>query len=66
MASFDPKPDPLLCDVAAMAALIVKEDLAQCSVVPLDRITHVICAAIHAYLIFSARGRPAAGEPSAN
>jgi hypothetical protein len=67
LASFDPTPDPLLCDVAATAALIVKEDLSGCGVVPLDRITHVICAAIEAYVLFSARERPgAAGEPSPN
>jgi hypothetical protein len=65
--SFDPSPDPLLCDVAQTAALIVKEDLTTCGVVPLDRIAHVVRAAIEAYLLFSARERPAAaGEPSPN
>ncbi len=66
MPSPEPAPDPVLVDVANVAARVIADDLRETGVLPLDRIAHVIFASVDAYLMFSGRaGRPGP-QPSVN
>jgi hypothetical protein len=58
-----PDETPLIEDVANMGALAVADEIAD-GVLPLDRVAHVIRAAIETYLIFSARQGGASPEGS--
>ena len=55
--------DPLMAEVADMAALVLREELAG-GAMPLDRVACVCRAAIAAYLLFSTRRLDACAGPN--